>query len=267
MANPWFRVWGDMVNDPKWRTIARRSGQKIGDVIAVYLHMLTCASNASERGRTEGWNDEDVATALDIEIEQVEAIREAMQGRVLDGDYLTGWEKRQPLREDEGGAARAKAWREAQKAAKEQQQTQANATERKQTLDTDKSREEEKREEETKAKAPAAPKQRKPVKTLLPEGFAVSEAVRKWAASKGYDRVDEHFESFVRKAKANGYTYADWDQALQNAIADDWAKLRVAPPRVPAGRPQPNSPAQLSAANEEAKRLLFGASTGEVIDV
>lgn len=146
MANPWFRVWGDMINDPKWRTIARKSEQKIGDVIAVYMHMLTCASNATERGRTEGWCDEDVATALDIDTEQVEAIREAMQGRVLDGDYLTGWEKRQPIKED-NSAERAKAWREAKKAEKEQQQTPPNETERQRTQDkdTDKKREEEKK--------------------------------------------------------------------------------------------------------------------------
>lgn len=131
MANQWFRLWVDMVNDPKWRTIARVSDQKVGDVIAVYVHMMTMAANASERGRTEGWNDEDVATALDIETSQVQAIRCAMQGRVLDGDYLTGWEKRQPLRED-GAADRAKAWREAQK---EQKRMQANAPEREQTLD------------------------------------------------------------------------------------------------------------------------------------
>jgi hypothetical protein len=31
---------------------------------------------------------------------------------------------------------------------------------------------------------------------------------------------------FVGYVKANGKTYADWDQALMNAIRGDWAKLR-----------------------------------------
>ena len=146
MANPWFRLWTDMVNDPKWRTIARVSKQEISRVLSVYLHMMTCASNATERGRTQGWCDEDIATALDIETSDVQSIREAMQGRVLDGDYLTGWEKRQPLRED-GAADRAKAYRERQK---ELKQTQENATERNQSLD--KIREEEIRREESKPK-------------------------------------------------------------------------------------------------------------------
>lgn len=150
MANPWFRLWSDMINDPKWRTISRASGQKIGDVIATYIHMMTCASNATERGRTEGWSDEDVATALDLDTQQIAAIREAMQGRVLDGDYLRGWEKRQPIRED-GAAERAKAWREAKK---DGVKTQPNATERNRTLEE--IREEEIREEgKSKSKAEA----------------------------------------------------------------------------------------------------------------
>lgn len=142
MATPWCRLWADMPNDPKWRTIAKISKQRIGDVMAVYLHMMVCASNATERGRTEGWCDEDIATALDMETSQVTAIRESMQGRVLDGDYLAGWSKRQPAREDETAATRAKAWREEQKrladeAEEKRKRTQANASERKITLDTD----------------------------------------------------------------------------------------------------------------------------------
>lgn len=155
-ANPWCRLWSDMPNDPKWRTIAKHSQQRIGDVLAVYVHMMTCAStqpNATERGRTVGWVDEDIATALDLDITQIVAIRNAMQGRVLDDDHLSGWEKRQPIREDENASSRAKAWRDAQKAAEaSNNQTQPNATERNETLEK---RREEKRKE---VKAPAAPK-------------------------------------------------------------------------------------------------------------
>jgi hypothetical protein len=135
MANQWLRLWIDLPNDPKFRTISRLSGQSISAVIAVYIHMLCCAANASERGRTEGWCDEDIATALDVQTEQIIAIREAMQGRLLENDYLTGWEKRQPLKED-GAAERARAWRQAKKEEKElEQQTQTNANEQNQTLD------------------------------------------------------------------------------------------------------------------------------------
>lgn len=40
MANAWLRLWHDMPNDPKWRTIARVSGQPIATVMAVYIHLL-----------------------------------------------------------------------------------------------------------------------------------------------------------------------------------------------------------------------------------
>lgn len=133
MANQWLRLWHDMPTDPKWRTISRVSGQRIGDVIAVFTHLLVCASNATERGRTQSFNCEDVASALDLETEQVSAIVDAMQSRVLDGDRLKGWEVRQVARED-GSAERAKAWREAKKA---QKQDSPNAPERSRTPDKD----------------------------------------------------------------------------------------------------------------------------------
>jgi hypothetical protein len=135
MATPWCRLWADMPNDPKWRTIARISKQSIGDVIAVYVHMMTCATNATERGRTQSFVCEDVAAALDLLESDIAAIQDAMQGRVLDGNYLAGWEKRQPMKED-GAAERAKAWRLAQKEAPERNRTQTNAQERPDT-DTD----------------------------------------------------------------------------------------------------------------------------------
>jgi hypothetical protein len=140
MANQWLRLWHDMPTDPKWRTISKASGQRIGDVMAVYVHMLVCASNATERGRTQSFNSEDVASALDLDTEQVEQIIAAMQGRVLDGDLLKGWGNRQVARED-GSAERAKAWREAQKAASERT---PNATERKRTPDKDKDKDKDK---------------------------------------------------------------------------------------------------------------------------
>lgn len=119
----WLRLWHDMPTDPKWRVIAARSGEPIPSVISVYIFLLTNASaNADERGRTRNWDNDDVAAALGIGHDSVEAIVSAMQGKVLDGNDLTGWEKRQPKRED-GSAERAKNWRE-------RKRTQANASER-----------------------------------------------------------------------------------------------------------------------------------------
>lgn len=103
-----------MPNDPKWRVISRHSKRPVSEVVSVFVYMLTAASEWEHRGSLGNWNDEDVGAALDIETEHVEAIRLAMQGRVLDGDELLGWSKRQPARED-SSAERTKAWRERKK--------------------------------------------------------------------------------------------------------------------------------------------------------
>lgn len=96
--------------------------------------------------------------------------------------------------------------------------------------------------------APAAPKKsRKPAKTSLPDDFCISEAVRDWADRNGVQHLDRHFDSFVTKVRAKGYTYVNWDAALQNAISDDWAKLNTHQAR--------GSPPGYQTANDKAKSL------------
>jgi len=105
-AIEWFRLWHDMPNDPKWRTVARVSGQPISLVLAVALHLMVSASEGKERG-TYSILEEDIASALNESDEAVCAVVTAMQGRVLDGKRLTAWERRQPTRED-GAEGRGK---------------------------------------------------------------------------------------------------------------------------------------------------------------
>ena len=121
----WVRLWHDMPTDPKWRTIARKSAQRVGDVIAVFNFVLVNASgNALERGRTHNLHAEDIAAALDIEEADVEAILAAMKGKIIAADgWLLGWQKRQPKREDSTAAQRKAAW-------KERNGTHGNAEER-----------------------------------------------------------------------------------------------------------------------------------------
>ena len=108
----WVRLWHDMPTDPKWRSIARKSGQPLPCVIALFsLIMVNASSNSDNRGTLHNWDDEDASAALDMEPEDVSAIMVAMQGKVLDGDRLTGWEKRQPKREDGSAADRKRAQR------------------------------------------------------------------------------------------------------------------------------------------------------------
>jgi uncharacterized protein YdaU (DUF1376 family) len=62
-------------------------------------------------------------------------------------------------------------------------------------------------------------------KTPLPKDFSISERVNQWAQEKGHHSLQAHFENFVGAARAKGYTYVDWDEALMKAIRDNWAKV------------------------------------------
>ncbi|UZD96251.1 DnaT-like ssDNA-binding domain-containing protein [Pseudomonas corrugata] len=146
----WLRLWHDMPNDPKWRTIARVSGQPISLVQAMYVHLLVDASRNVTRGHVTV-TKEDIASALDVTDEQVEAVFSAMQDRVLDGDKLTGWEGRQPKREDAGNpetgaksaAERKRAQRKRQRNAREgvaENDMSQGVTVSHDRLDTDKSK-------------------------------------------------------------------------------------------------------------------------------
>jgi uncharacterized protein YdaU (DUF1376 family) len=79
-------------------------------------------------------------------------------------------------------------------------------------------------------KNPGKGVRRKPPETPLPADFSISDRVRNWAESKGYNRLDEHLEAFIGLARAKGYTYADWDAAFENAIRGDWGKVREGGP-------------------------------------
>jgi len=87
----------------------------------------------------------------------------------------------------------------------------------------------EKEKEKAPAKKPAGTHTHKPQKVPLPEGFAISDRVEKWAADKGYSLLPARFEQFVGKAKQMGYAYADWDEAFMEAVRKDWAGLNQQP--------------------------------------
>lgn len=137
----WLRWYHGTATDPKWRVISKRAGVRVADVLAVWATMLEAASCSMPRGSLDAWVSEDVAAALDLETEQVDAIRAAMEGKVLQGESVPAFARRNPKRED-GSAERAKAWRESKKNAPDQpdpngngKRTQPNAGERTRPLD------------------------------------------------------------------------------------------------------------------------------------
>lgn len=132
----WVRLWEDMPTDPKWRVVARRSGQPVPAVIAVFTILMVEGGKAGRSGDISGARVEDIAAALDMDDDAVGAILEAMQGRVVDGQVLSGWDRRQPKRED-ASTQRVKEYRERNKAAVKRDETQCNAPEADTEADTE----------------------------------------------------------------------------------------------------------------------------------
>ena len=130
----WVRLWKDLPTDPKFRVIAKRAGRPLSEVVAVFVLMMT---SADDDGALD-WHADDVAAALDLEPEHVEAIHAAMQGKVLDANVMTGWRKRQPKRED-CSTERVREFRKRRETQCNADETQRNAPEKR--------REEERREE------------------------------------------------------------------------------------------------------------------------
>src|SRR5690606_30452645 len=152
--------------------------------------------------------DDEIAFALRITEEELAETKALFirKGFVTDEWEIANWDKRQYV--SDSSAARVARHREKKKAESNADVTLQKQPSNAQETEADTDTEAEKNKEKEEKKPSASPRTRKPSKTPLPADFEVSTDVRQWAASKGFDRVDEHFESFVRKAKANGYTYA-----------------------------------------------------------
>lgn len=206
-----------MPNDPKWRTIARISGQRIGDVQAVYMHLLTSASQNVTRGHADV-TAEDLASAIDVTDEAVQSILDAMQGRVLEGMKLTGWEKRQPKREDSGNeesgakssAERKRLQREREKAAQESDaENQCHAASRNVTLDKDKDTD---KEEDISSGS-------SPIPTMLTEsGETKTKAVNKTIPDCPHADILALWAEKLPVA----IQPADWNEKRQHALRSRW---------------------------------------------
>lgn len=205
------------VTDPKWRVVARKAGVPLHIVIAIWPAVLEAASQAEDRGRVDSLDPEDVAAALDLETEQVQAVLVAMQGKVLDGDEVTGWRKRNPKRADDLSTERVRRFRERSKQEK-RDETQGNAKER-----PEESIREDKREEKKTGSARGASQQE--VNRRLrrcPDGFEPDESHQQIAQERRLDlafelaKFRDHefdkpksdwpgtFRNWLRSARANG---------------------------------------------------------------
>ncbi len=121
-----MRWYHGTISDPKWRVIAKRTGQTVSAVVSIWAALLENASESQDRGTLSGWDPEVIATALDLTPEVVVTVCNAMQQKVLNGDHLAAWSKRNPKREREDDSTeRVQRFREKKKGV-----TPRNATKR-----------------------------------------------------------------------------------------------------------------------------------------
>lgn len=105
----WLRWWHGTVTDPKFQWVARKTGQPVGSVVAVWAALLECASTATQgnadatRGNVASFHCNDWDVALGFEDGAVQSIFDAMvlRGLIVDG-AIAKWNERQPKREDAG---------------------------------------------------------------------------------------------------------------------------------------------------------------------
>lgn len=96
MSMEWYRAYHGMPYDPKLKVVAKRSGQSMAFVVAVWACVLDAASQHDPRG-TIDIDPEEIAVFQDMELEVVEAILEALKSKNLidEDNHLTNWHKRQ----------------------------------------------------------------------------------------------------------------------------------------------------------------------------
>ena len=96
MAMEWFRMYHGMPFDTKLRVVAKRAGQPMGVAVVVWACILDAASQSDPRGIAV-IDAEEIAVALDFEVEAVEAVLAAMLDKgMMDKDgHLEAWDKRQ----------------------------------------------------------------------------------------------------------------------------------------------------------------------------
>ena len=100
----WLRLWHGTVSDTKFLWVERKSGARFGDVMAVWMALLEEASQADDRGDVSGFDPDSFDFRLGDEEGLTLRIMKAMGAKGLIGEdmRLSGWDRRQPEREDLG---------------------------------------------------------------------------------------------------------------------------------------------------------------------
>jgi hypothetical protein len=125
----WLKWHIGCVSDDKWPLIARRSGQNVGTVVAVWAALLECASEADEPGSIAEFDPDSIDALYGYEDGTCESIIQALKDgknpRVVDNTIVKFGERQK--RVDETHAERQKRYRDRQKENKSNTVTDGDA--------------------------------------------------------------------------------------------------------------------------------------------
>lgn len=95
----WYKVHNGLPLDMKLAVIAKRTGLRRGDVLALWVVLLDHASQSKPRGSIQDIQAEDIALLLEFDSAGVAAALKAFRdkGLVLADGHLTGWKASQVL--------------------------------------------------------------------------------------------------------------------------------------------------------------------------
>lgn len=183
----WFRWWHGTVTDPKFQWVARKSGQSVASVLAVWAVVLETGSNATQgnadatRGNVASLQCEDWDVALGLDDGAVQSIYDAMVAKgLIEDSRIVAWDARQPKREDGGdpntGALSSTERSRLHREKKKREATQGNDMQRSATHATDLQRIEEIREESKPKEANASVDSGAPAPVVDLLGAAVANA-------------------------------------------------------------------------------------------
>lgn len=90
----WLRWYHGAISDDKWPLIARKSGQPVAIVIAIWAALLECASQADDRGSIDAFDPESVDALLQLEDGTAQAVVDAMEAKgLLEEGRIANWNK------------------------------------------------------------------------------------------------------------------------------------------------------------------------------
>ena len=244
----WIKLDVNILDDAKIKII--RSHPDGNSIVLLWIGLLCLAMKSARPGIIEISNGlpytvDDLASAFNLEKKTVELglalFKKYQMIDLFDGSAIEiiNFSKHQSIeeleRKRELTRARVSRYREKLKCNALQTQDSRDVT-LTDKIRQDKIRQDKIREDKIREESIGTPTDKKSkIKTSIPENFQISDRVRKWAAGKNQNHLEEHLESFKLKCKSKDYKYIDWDAAFMNAIRDNWAKVdnsstRASPP-------------------------------------